>query len=92
MRLENSFEVTATPEAAWELLMDVPRVVPCMPGAELIETVDESSVRVKLGPISLTFLTDVRRDAVDEAARSVRLATSAREERGPDRALLLPSG
>jgi len=82
MRLENSFEVTATPEAAWELLMDVPRVVPCMPGAELIETVDESNwkarVRVKLGPIPLTFLTDVRRDAVDEAARSVRLATSAR--------------
>jgi carbon monoxide dehydrogenase subunit G len=86
VKLENSFDVSATPEAAWELLMDVPRVIPCMPGAELVETVDESNwkarMRVKLGPISLSFLTDVRRDEVDEAARRVKLATKAREERG----------
>lgn len=86
MKLENSFEVSASPEAAWALLMDVPRVIPCMPGAELVETVDESNwkarMRVKLGPISLSFLTDVNREEVDEAARRVRLATKAREERG----------
>lgn len=86
MKLENSFEVTAPPEAAWELLMDVPRVIPCMPGAELIETVDEthwkSRMRVKLGPISLSFLTDVSREEADETARRVLLATKAREERG----------
>jgi carbon monoxide dehydrogenase subunit G len=86
MKLENSFEVTAPAEAAWELLMDVPRVIPCMPGAELIETVDESHwkarMRVKLGPISLSFLTDVAREEVDEAGHRVLLATSAREERG----------
>ncbi len=86
MRIENSFEVTAPEEACWRLLMDVPRVIPCMPGAELVETVDEAHwkarMRVKLGPISLSFLTDVRHDEVDEAARRVRLVTSAREERG----------
>jgi hypothetical protein len=86
VKLENSFEVTAPPEAAWELLMDVPRVIPCMPGAELVEAVDESHwkarMRVKLGPISLAFLTDVEREEVDEAARRVRLAAKAREERG----------
>jgi carbon monoxide dehydrogenase subunit G len=86
VRIENSFDVAATPEAAWALLMDVPRVIPCMPGAELVETVDEESwkarMRVKLGPISLAFLTDVKRDEVDEAARRVKLAASAREERG----------
>jgi carbon monoxide dehydrogenase subunit G len=86
MKLENSFEVKAAPETAWELLLDVPRVIPCMPGAELVETVDDSTwkarMRVKLGPISLSFLTDVHREQVDEAARSVRLAASAREERG----------
>jgi carbon monoxide dehydrogenase subunit G len=86
VKLENSFEVTASPEAAWELLLDVPRVIPCMPGAELIETVDEthwkSRMRVKLGPISLSFLTDVSREEVDETARRVVLATKAREERG----------
>jgi uncharacterized protein len=86
VKLENSFEVSAPPEAAWDLLMDVPRVIPCMPGAELVETVDDSSwkarMKVKLGPISLSFLTDVTREAADEAARSVRLAAKAREERG----------
>jgi carbon monoxide dehydrogenase subunit G len=86
VKLENSFEVSATPEAAWALLMDVPRVIPCMPGAELIETVDEthwkSRMRVKLGPISLSFLTDVARQEADETDRRVVLATKAREERG----------
>jgi carbon monoxide dehydrogenase subunit G len=86
VKLENSFEVPASTEEAWDLLMDVPRVIPCMPGAELIETIDDSHwkarMRVKLGPISLSFLTDVTREEVDEAGRRVRLATKAREERG----------
>jgi carbon monoxide dehydrogenase subunit G len=86
VKLENTFEVPASPEAAWDLLMDVPRVVPCMPGAELIETIDDSHwkarMKVKLGPISLSFLTDVAREEVDEEGRRVLLATKAREERG----------
>lgn len=86
MKLENSFEVTASPEAAWDLLMDMPRVIPCMPGAELVETIDESHwkarMRVKLGPISLSFLTDVTREEVDETGHRVVLGARAREERG----------
>jgi carbon monoxide dehydrogenase subunit G len=90
MRLENSFEVAAPPERAWELLMDVPRVVPCMPGAKLTEVVDDShwkaEMAVRMGPIGLTFATDVSREEVDEAARRVRLAASAREVRNRGRA------
>ena len=41
MKLENSFEVPASPEAAWAVLMDVPRIIPCMPGATLDETADD---------------------------------------------------
>jgi uncharacterized protein len=86
VRLENSFEVPAPPDQAWELLLDVPRVVPCMPGAELKETVDDSNwkanVAVKLGPVSLTFATDVKREQVDEAARRVTLSAKGRELRG----------
>src|SRR4029453_9755010 len=73
MRLENSFEVPAPPEAAWELLVCMPRVTPCMPGAKLDETVDDSNwkatVQVKLGPISLSFATDVKREEADAAGR-----------------------
>jgi len=86
MRLENTFDVPAPPESAWALLMDVPRVVPCMPGAELAETVDEShwkaKLEVRLGPIALTYAADVERTEVDEAARRIVLAANARELRG----------
>jgi carbon monoxide dehydrogenase subunit G len=86
MKIENSFQVSAAPEQAWELLMDVPRVIPCMPGAELTETVDDSTwkakVSVKLGPISLTFNSDVRRVEADEEARRAVLAATANEARG----------
>jgi carbon monoxide dehydrogenase subunit G len=57
-----------------------------MPGAELVETVDDSNwkarMRVKLGPISLSFLTDVSHEEVDEPGRRVTLGAKAREERG----------
>src|SRR2546427_12946143 len=86
MRLENSFEVAAPPDGAWALLMDVPRIIPCMPGAKLEETIDESTwkatMAVKLGPIALSFLTDVKREYVDEAARRAKLSAKAREARG----------
>jgi hypothetical protein len=86
MKLENSFEVPAPRAAAWELLMDVPRVVPCMPGATLVETVDDSNwkadMSVKLGPIALSFATDVARSGADEAAGVVTLSAKAREKRG----------
>ena len=86
MRIESSFEVPADRSAAWALLMDVRRVVPCMPGAELVEEVDESNwkanMNVKMGPIALTFATDVRREEADEDAGRVLLSVKAREIRG----------
>ncbi len=83
MQLSNEFEVAASPERTWALLDDVPRVVPCMPGAELTRVVAEdqweATLNVKLGPISLQFLAGVTRDAVDEEARRIRLRVKARE-------------
>ena len=102
MKLENTFQVDAPPEKAWDLLMDVPRIVPCMPGATLDETVYDShwkaTMQVKLGPISLTFATDVERKEADEANRRVVLGANARETRNRGRAsatiesTLAPSG
>ena len=86
MKIENSFEVNASADDAWALLMDVPRVIPCMPGATLAETVDDdhwkAKLAVKLGPISLNFDADVSRQSADVTARHAVLATSARESRG----------
>jgi carbon monoxide dehydrogenase subunit G len=86
MRLANSFEVPASVEQAWRLLNDVPSVVPCMPGAELVEVVDENTwkakLHVKLGPIALQFLADIAREQMDEAGGRVVLDVKAREAKG----------
>ena len=86
MRLENAFEVPASPTDSWRLLNDVPAVVPCMPGAELVEVVGENAwkakLQVKLGPIGLSFLADIVREQMDEAGGRVVLAVKAREAKG----------
>jgi hypothetical protein len=86
MKLENAFEVPASPEATWELLNDVPRVIPCMPGAALDEMVDDDNFKVtmhvKMGPIALQFATDIKREESDDAARSTKLSAKARDVKG----------
>jgi carbon monoxide dehydrogenase subunit G len=86
VQLEDSFLVDAPPEQAWALLNDVPRVVPCMPGATLTEVVGDdawkATLAVRLGPISLNFGVDVARERMDEAERLVVLRAKARELRG----------
>jgi uncharacterized protein len=86
MQLENRFDVPASPEAAWTLLTDVPAVLPCMPGAELLEVVDRDSwkarLQVRLGPISLQFLADLSREETEPQSRRAVLAVDAREAKG----------
>jgi uncharacterized protein len=86
MRIENTFDVPASVDQAWRLLNDMPAVVPCMPGAELVEVAGndawQAKLHVKLGPIALQFLADVTREQVDEAAHYAVLGVKAREVKG----------
>jgi carbon monoxide dehydrogenase subunit G len=86
MRLENVFNVPAPPSRAWEILNDIPRVIPCMPGAELNEVIDENTftatMHVKVGPVSFQFASEIRRVNADAASKSVVLAVKAREVKG----------
>jgi carbon monoxide dehydrogenase subunit G len=86
MEIENSFEVPVAPEQAWELLNDVPRVIPCMPGAELNEMVDENTfkvtVHVKLGPAAFQFAGEVTREESDADARTTTMTAKARDTKG----------
>ena len=86
MKLESSFEVPAPPAEALALLLDADRVIPCMPGAELVEVVDartwKAKLTVKLGPVGMDFTNDVKVVEIDEAAGFVRLAVSGRDTRG----------
>ncbi len=79
MLIENEFTVAAPVDDLWAYLLDVERIAPCMPGAELTETIDEQhwkgKVNVKFGPVSLSFAGTVemtrarRRRAPGGAAR-----------------------
>lgn len=86
MKLENSFDVPAPIEQVWTHLLDVERVVVCMPGAELTEKIDDrhfkGKLNVKLGPVSLAWAGQVAMDEVDEAARTVVLKAKGMEQRG----------
>jgi carbon monoxide dehydrogenase subunit G len=86
VQLESSFQAAAPPEQVWEFLLDLERVTPCMPGAELEELVDEKTwkgkMNVKLGAVSLAYATTVVIAERDDANRTVVLKADARETRG----------
>jgi len=85
MELEHSFTIPVPPEQAWEVLLDVERVAPCMPGAT-IDAVDgdviSGRIKVKVGPIALTYAGTARFTEKDERSRTVSLEASGKETRG----------
>ena len=52
MEFDNSFDVPLPPAEAWPLLMDIKRIAPCMPGAELTDVVDDKTYKGKMTLIS----------------------------------------
>src|SRR5947209_12561759 len=85
MRIENSFTVGLPEEDAWRVLLDVERIAPCMPGAELQEITEDEYrgvVKVKLGAITAQYKGAVRFAEVDETGRRLVLKADGRETRG----------
>jgi uncharacterized protein len=86
VKLEDSFEVSAPVERVWDFMLDLERVTPCMPGAELIELPDERTwkgkVKIKLGAVSLSYATTAVIAEQDDQARRVVIEASGRETRG----------
>jgi uncharacterized protein len=86
MKLQHEFDVPGSPQATLELLLDADRVVPCLPGASLVDVTDngtwKTTMTVKLGPVVMEFANDVRIVENDAAAGKVRLDLSGREKRG----------
>jgi carbon monoxide dehydrogenase subunit G len=85
MELEHSFVIPVPPEQAWPVLLDVERVAPCMPGAT-VDSVDgdvvKGRIKVKVGPVALTYAGTARFVERDEQARSITLEASGKETRG----------
>ncbi len=85
MDLEHSFTVPVPEERAWDVLLDVERVAPCMPGATL-DSVDggeiKGRIRVKVGPIAMTYAGTARFVEQDRGAHLITLEASGKETRG----------
>jgi carbon monoxide dehydrogenase subunit G len=86
MELANSFEVPVAADEAFATLLDVARVIPCFPGAELVEAVDPSTYRCKitlrLGPVALMFRGTATVLDRDPAAKHARIALNGADEKG----------
>lgn len=86
MELQNSFTVTADPQTVWAHLLEVENLVPCMPGAELVETVDDTHwrgrLKIKFGPVALAFSGDVAMVERDDEQRRLRLTGAGKDKGG----------
>jgi uncharacterized protein len=84
--IDNEFRATAPVQELWAFLLDVERIAPCMPGAELTEIVDERTwkgrVSMRLGPVAMSFTGTVTMQDRDDAAHRVVLAAKGMEQRG----------
>lgn len=85
MRFEHEFTVPVPVDQAWPVLLDVERVAPCLPGAA-VDGVDGNTftgrMKVKVGPITVTYTGKAGFEEVDKDAHTVTLKASGRETRG----------
>ena len=85
MELDNSFTVPVPPDRAWDVLLDVKGIAPCMPGATVDEFDGEvvtGRIKVKVGPVSLTYRGTAKFIERDPAAQVVVMEASGKETRG----------
>jgi uncharacterized protein len=87
IELDNSFTVPVPPEQTWDVLLDVERIAPCMPGASVLSISDdgneiEGQVKVKLGPLSLTYKGTAKFTEKDADSRTITIEATGKETRG----------
>ena len=85
MDFSESFSVDAAPNDVWELLTDVERIAPCLPGAQLQEIDGEDYhgiIKVKVGPITSQYKGTARFELVDEAQHKIVLSAQGRDTKG----------
>jgi uncharacterized protein len=87
MKLENEFTVPASIDQAWAVLLDVPRVAPCLPGATVEPDQGEEGeykgqMKIKIGPITASYKGTVKIQEADEANHTVAMRAQAKDARG----------
>jgi carbon monoxide dehydrogenase subunit G len=86
VKLDQSFEVNAPLQAVWEALVDVERVAPCLPGAEITEGGDDGQYKgtftVKLGPTTAAYRGTLKMESADQASHTAVMRANGTDKRG----------
>jgi carbon monoxide dehydrogenase subunit G len=85
VKIEDSFRVEVPGEEAWKVLLDLERIAPCLPGAQLTEVEGDEyrgTVKIKVGPITAQYKGVAKIEEADEANRRVVLQAEGRDTRG----------
>lgn len=81
-----NFKVAAPIDVVWRYMLDVRKIAPCVPGAELTEVIDDKTfagkIGVKLGPIEVAYRGKIFLDEVDEQAHMARMHAEGQESKG----------
>jgi len=86
IEIEKTFEVPQPPDEVWDFLTDPARIVQCLPGAKLLEAIDDRTFRgeigLKLGPIGTVFKGTIRFDELDADSHHVVMTGEGKDDRG----------
>jgi carbon monoxide dehydrogenase subunit G len=86
MKLEQTFTVAAPAQQVWDALIDVPRIAPCLPGAEITEAGEDGTYRgsfvVKLGPTTAAYAGALKMEHLDAEARVATMSGKGTDKRG----------
>ncbi|MDP9227936.1 MAG: SRPBCC family protein [Actinomycetota bacterium] len=86
MEFNNAFSVEKPIDEVWEMMLDLERVVPCVPGARVVEKTGDKSVtaevKIKLGSMSMTYTAPAEIVEHDDAAHRAVLTARAKEAGG----------
>jgi len=86
MKINNEFTVSAPIQQAWDTMLNLERIAPCLPGAAIKEEKDEGeydgTMKVKIGPITANYKGTVKFEEVDEENHRAVLQATGRDARG----------
>ncbi len=85
MKLENEFTVDASMDEAWNAMLDLEKVTPCLPGAQLTEQVGDEykgTMTVKMGPVTQKYNGTVKVEEADESAHRAVIRADGKDARG----------
>jgi uncharacterized protein len=86
MEFQNEFDVNAPLDQVWDTMLDMERVAPCVPGAEVLERTGDDAykvgIKVKVGPVSMQYRGEVEITDRDPSSHVAQMTAKAREARG----------